>query len=188
MRTFFTSDLHFGHANIIRFCERPYASVEEMDAALINNWNARVHAHDVVWVLGDVSFHHPQQTFEILSQLKGFKKLVLGNHDKSIRKQKHLYDCFTEVYDGFKEVYLQDEEVHTPLFAVLCHYPMLSWNRSFHGSLHLHGHMHNRQPIKDGETMKRLDVGVDAHQYRPITLQEVIDHLATITPDGKKEY
>ena len=188
MRTFFTSDLHFGHSNIIRFCDRPFATADEMDAALIKNWNARVHAHDAVWVIGDVSFHHPQRTFEILNELKGFKKLVLGNHDKSIRKQKHLRDCFNEVVDGFKEIYLQDEDVHTPHFAVMCHYPMLSWNKSFYGALHLHGHMHNRQPIKDGETLRRMDVGVDAHQYQPISLLEVIDLLTAIKPDEKKEY
>ena len=175
MRLFFTSDLHFGHTNIIRFCNRPYGSADEMDAALVNNWNARVRPTDVIWVLGDVSFAHPQRTFELLCQLNGFKKLVLGNHDGSIRKQQHLRDCFTEVVEGFKELYLQDEDVNTQHFAVLCHYPMLSWNRSFHGSIQLHGHVHSPQPLKPGDNARRMDVGVDAHQFRPVSLQEVLD-------------
>lgn len=189
MRTFFTSDLHLGHSNIIRFCNRPYASIDEMDEALVSNWNERVKAHDVVWVLGDVSFSHPQRTFELLNRLNGFKKLVLGNHDKSIRTQQHLRSCFNEVTDGFKELYLQDEDVHQAHFAVLCHYPMLTWNRSFYGALHLHGHHHNPTPIRPDETLKRYDVGVDANNYAPVSLREVIDALAHIKPgDRKPEY
>lgn len=184
---FFTSDLHLGHSNIIKFCKRPYADAAEMDAALVSNWNARVRATDVVWVLGDVSFSHPQRTLELLSQLSGFKKLVLGNHDKPLRKHKFLLDCFNEVVVGFKELYVQDEDVHDAHFAVMCHYPMLSWDRSFYGALHLHGHHHNPTPIQPGETLKRYDVGVDANNYAPVSLREVVDALAHIKPGARQQ-
>lgn len=187
MRTFFTSDLHFGHSNIIRFCERPFSNADEMDAALIKNWNETVHAHDNIWVLGDVSFHHPQRTFEILSELKGFKRLVYGNHDKSIRKQKHLHDCFNEVYD-LRECWLQDEEVTTAVYVTMCHYPMLSWNRSYHGSIQLHGHVHARQPFQPNATARRYDVGVDANNFRPVSLRHIIDSVAEIKHSEAKEY
>jgi calcineurin-like phosphoesterase family protein len=186
MRIFLTSDLHFGHANIIKYCDRPYASPDEMDAALINNWNARVAPTDTVWVLGDVFFRPAGEAQEIISQLNGFKKLVLGNHDKVIRNQAPLRAHFNEVYDGLHETYLYDDEC-AKVFAVLCHYPMLSWNRAFHGSIQLHGHVHSRAPLGDGK-VRRYDVGVDANNYAPVSLREVLDALATINSTTKPEY
>ena len=174
-KVFFTADLHLGHSNIIGRCNRPFASTAEMNEALVSNWNSRVRHTDTVWVLGDVSFYPPNRTDEILSQLRGFKKLVLGNHDKMLKKKAGLLGHFTEVHAGLHELYLQDEESAGAHFAVLCHYPLLSWNRAFHGSIHLHGHTHSRVPVSSGA--RRYDVGVDANAYAPVSLREVLDAL-----------
>lgn len=82
MTTWFTSDLHFGHARVIEYSNRPFRNVDEMDAALIDNWNAFVQSGDQVHVVGDFSFHKPERTLSILSSLQGQIGLVLGNHDK----------------------------------------------------------------------------------------------------------
>src|SRR5687767_6005129 len=85
MNTFFTSDTHWGHKNIIKFCSRPYASVEEMDEAMITNWNDRVRPGDTVYHLGDFTFYRREdQQRRIIDSLNGNIKLILGNHDDDL--------------------------------------------------------------------------------------------------------
>ena len=92
---YFTSDLHFGHANIIELCHRPFTTVEEMDAALIANWNRRVTDRDTVYITGDLCFR-TADPLRYLTKLKGKKHLILGNHDKvreyEYQKLKRLSD------------------------------------------------------------------------------------------------
>ena len=94
---FYTSDLHLGHANIIRHCNRPFASVEDMDEALIGNWNAKVTDGDTVHILGDLMFRNSCPSEEYLSRLKGKKHLVVGNHDKAWMKKVDLSRWFESV-------------------------------------------------------------------------------------------
>ena len=82
IRDSYTSDLHLGHANVIRHCDRPFADADEMDAALINNWNAKVHRNDTVYIVGDFLFRAKRPAEGYLSSLKGKKHLIIGNHDK----------------------------------------------------------------------------------------------------------
>lgn len=79
-RVFFTSDLHFGHNNIMRFCNRPFKSIEEMDEALIQKWNSVVSKNDLVFDLGDFAFAPNWRWKEILGRLNGHHYLILGNH------------------------------------------------------------------------------------------------------------
>src|SRR3990167_7246288 len=78
---YFTADLHFGHKNIITFCNRPFAGTQEMNRALIDNWNSRVQKSDEVYLLGDVSFAAAEYTKHMLEQLNGKIYLIKGNHD-----------------------------------------------------------------------------------------------------------
>ena len=78
---FFTADPHFGHTNIIRYENRPFASAEEMDQELIRRWNETVSPEDTVYLLGDFSFYGKEKSTEILSALQGHIRLVMGNHD-----------------------------------------------------------------------------------------------------------
>ncbi|MEM9701635.1 MAG: metallophosphoesterase, partial [Planctomycetota bacterium] len=88
MQIFFTSDTHFGHANVIKNCDRPFADVGEMDEALIANWNAVVGPKDVVYHLGDFAFRAKRKPREYLARLNGTVHLVKGNHD-----EETLKDC-----------------------------------------------------------------------------------------------
>jgi calcineurin-like phosphoesterase family protein len=178
----FTSDLHFGHANVIRYGKRPFANPEEMDAEIVKRWNDLVSLGDEVWVLGDVSFHKPIVTYGLLHQLHGKKHLVRGNHDRHMKQQ--VLDCFSSVQD-YKELKV---ELSPPFDVtnrdgtpgkqriVLSHYPLASWNAMHHGSWHLHGHSHgNYRPGRPDalNNGRILDVGVDVHNFNPICLEDV---------------
>ena len=81
MKNFYISDLHFGHANVIRFDNRPFANLEEMHEVLIKNWNDKVSNEDTVYILGDFCWQTENEWIGILKQLNGKKVLILGNHD-----------------------------------------------------------------------------------------------------------
>jgi calcineurin-like phosphoesterase family protein len=176
MTTYFTSDLHFGHANVIKYSNRPFASVQAMDEALIANWNSVVTQHDEVWLLGDVFFHQVDTAKRILRRLNGSIHLVYGNHDKVIMKDPELQGMFASVTHGIKEIdRVVDGEKHR---LVLCHYPLLSWNRAHHGSLMLFGHAHGSIPFDN--TYRRQDVGVDVWGYTPVSLRTLVNKLTKI--------
>lgn len=163
---YFTSDLHLGHPAIIQMQRRPFENVEEMNRTIINNYNSVVHKDDTVYILGDICHRlRVEEANDLISQLKGKKILLSGNHDK--RYDKRLFE---EVYD-FKTVSLNGK------VFVLMHYPMLSWPRLHHGSIQLHGHIHagtdyNIQNRMDG--IQRYDVGVDANDFRPVSVEQII--------------
>ena len=163
---YFTSDLHLGHRAIISMQNRPFADVEEMDRTLIDNYNAMVHKDDTVYILGDIAHHmHVEDVNKIIERLNGRKILIRGNHDK-----KYDRGLFEEIRD-FKEVSLNGHSFS------LMHYPMLEWPKSFHGSIMLHGHIHSDESynLKNRENgILRYDVGVDANQFRPVSVREIL--------------
>lgn len=160
MNRWFTSDLHFGHANIIRHCRRPFATVEEMDQHMIKEWQAVVRPGDQVYVLGDLSFHRAEATDAILRRLPGQKFLIKGNHDhrKELKKVTNLA--------WWKDYYELRVDGH---LVVLSHYPFETWRNAHHGSYHLHGHSHGTLPPKG----RRMDVGVDVNDFGPVLLSEI---------------
>lgn len=132
---FVTSDLHFSHKGVLKFCpaERPFSSVEEMNEALIDNWNRTVTKRDTVWVLGDVSFAKTwEETAGLLDQLKGNKNLILGNHD--------LHVPISTWLTKFRKA--------VPLRIVdnmiLTHIPVHHSQLEFRWSHNVHGHLHNK--------------------------------------------
>lgn len=173
---FFTADLHFGHANVIKFCARPFADVQEMDAALIANWNKRVGDDDDVWILGDFTFKRLEIAKNYLQQLQGRKHLIVGNHDYFARKHPdELSDVLVEI-TPYKELKLELNG-HT---AVLMHYPLLFWNGSMRVSnIMLFGHIHNNAYCEalTGKLWNALNVGVDVCGYRPISELEVLARI-----------
>ena len=130
---YFTSDLHFGHKNVIRFDNRPFTTIEEMDEELIKRWNNKIKDEDTVYILGDISWHKVEKTCDILSKLRGIKFLVKGNHD-SIDKSMKRY--FKDIYD-YKEININGQNI------VLCHYPIPCFKNHYSGWIHLYGHTHN---------------------------------------------
>ena len=173
---YFTSDLHFGHQNIIQLTQRPFNDIQEMNKKLIDNYNSVVEKDDIVYFLGDIAHELTlDEIYNLLSQLKGRKILIRGNHDLSYeyeltnRKQK----IFDEIND-FKMI--QENN----LIFVLSHYPMLSWFDSRKGTIMLHGHIHaknNYNLANQKLGLRRFDVGVDANNYYPISLNSIIQDL-----------
>lgn len=177
MKTFFTSDTHIGHSNIIKYCKRPFSHCEEMDETIIDNWNKTVHKDDVVYHLGDVAFVRDEyKLLSILNRLNGTIHLVLGNHDKCI--QGSVVGRFASV-SNFKEIYVQDSSnIKGRQHIVLCHYALRVWNKSHHGSWHLYGHSHGSLPPLAGSLS--LDVGSDCWNYTPVEYNFIKQKLSTI--------
>jgi len=171
MTIWFTSDTHYLHANIIKYTGRPWDSRNDMCAALINNWNEVVNKKDEVYHLGDVSLGPMRDTIEILQSLNGRKHLIWGNHDSPLHKdafRKEFVSC-----ENYRELKIQDADApRGKQHIVLCHYPLYSWNKAYHGSWMLHGHMHSLID-ETNRTTTRLDVGVDSHNYYPISYDQV---------------
>jgi calcineurin-like phosphoesterase family protein len=167
MAVFFTSDTHFGHEAIIRLTRRPFASAKEMDEAMIARWNAAVAPGDTVYHLGDVCFRNSRSLADYRRQLNGTVHLIRGNHDNELRTAPA--GLFASVSDIL--------EVKTNgRMIVLCHYPIREWNQCRRGSWHLFGHVHGR--LDDAPLGYSLDVGVDSHDFRPWSFEEIEAVLA----------
>ena len=117
---FFTSDLHLGHRNIIRLCNRPFSSIDEMDECLIEKWNKKVTNADTVYILGDLMFRNEKPPEEYLRQLRGKKHLIIGNHDREWIKKYDLSSWF----ESTNNLLYTTDGKHQ---LTLCHYPMMSW-------------------------------------------------------------
>lgn len=138
---YFTSDLHFYHDNIIRHTNRPYHGFEEMNKALVRNWNQRVNPQDEVYILGDVTMKGPAYAAGMLGQLKGRKYLIRGNHDNFMDSREFDLSVFGWIKD-YHELTWQNQKF------ILFHYPIEEWNGYFCGTIQLHGHQHNHLEIK----------------------------------------
>lgn len=166
MTTWFTSDQHFGHANIIKFCNRPYDSVEEMDEDLIARHNAVVKPSDTVWYLGDFSYHKPAQYLQILRRLHGIKGYIWGNHDShSMRNNPEVLGQFALGCHDYKEISVEGQHI------CMMHFPILEWNKGHRGSWMLHGHSHGNATYGHLASNKIYDVGVDPNELNPVSFQ-----------------
>jgi calcineurin-like phosphoesterase family protein len=166
---FFTSDTHFGHANIIKYCNRPYADAAEMDEALIRNWNSVVGRDDTVFHLGDFAVGGgPAAPY--LSRLNGTIYFCLGNHDKRLITH-YGYFGFESILPHIREVTIEKQKI------VLCHYAMKVWNGSHKGDWQLYGHSHGTLP--DDPTALSCDVGVDCWNYFPVSMEQLRAKMKT---------
>ena len=162
---FFTADTHFGHTNIIKFCDRPYDNIEAMDRALIDNWNKVVSPNDTVYHLGDFAFRNSKSLTYYVKQLNGKIHLILGSHD--FKSGAYKRD------DLFASINTMETIKHEKHEITLCHYAMRVWPKSHYNSLQLYGHSHGGlNPIG-----KQMDVGVDDTGYCPIHINDVIKRL-----------
>ncbi len=174
MKTFFTSDTHFNHVNIIKYCNRPYKTVKRMNNALIKNWNSVVGKDDIVYHLGDFCLGSVDDFDSYFNKLNGKIILIEGNHDRNALKYKNR---FYEYHTGYIEVNVEGWPI------VLSHYAMKVWNNSHHGAFHLYGHSHGTLP-DDIESLS-FDVGVDCHNYTPIDIQQIENIMRKKTPKIK---
>ena len=169
MTDFVTSDIHFSHANIMKFCPESRAfnnDVTLMDETIVKNWNAKIQPEDHTYILGDVAFCNAQKASNFMRRLNGTKTLIRGNHDKKILNSSEFVDCFVAVQDYYSIVV---DKVHVIMF----HYPIAEWDQMHRGAVHLHGHLHGG---KSGmEKYRCMDVGMDTNYCRPYTLEYVIN-------------
>ena len=162
MAVFFTSDTHFGHQAIIRHCNRPFTSIEKMDASLINRWNSVVAPEDTVYHLGDFCIRNERPLADYRLALNGEVHLIRGNHDDGLTEED------AELFASVREIMEIDLN---GTMIVLCHYPMRAWHWNNRGSWHLFGHVHGR--LDQAPLGYSLDVGVDSHGFRPWSLKEI---------------
>lgn len=173
-RIFFTSDLHFGHKHIVKFCPKTrsqFKTVQEMDEFLISTWNDTIKSKDDIIVhVGDFSFYREySKNIELLNSLNGKIILIKGNHDEFLDVESRvLNDCknLSEI-TSYKEINFNKTKI------CIFHYPMMEWNKMRHGSIHIHGHLHGTP--SGLEKYRTLDVGFDATERVLITLEEVYE-------------
>ncbi|MDD5164256.1 MAG: phosphoesterase [Patescibacteria group bacterium] len=161
---YFTADTHFGHTNIIKYCNRPFKSVDEMNESLIEEWNKVVGEDDTIYHLGDFSWDDIELVKSILKRLNGKKFFCFGSHDKHMSQ---LSGYFKEMKESFLIKTEEDQ------FIFLNHYIHKEWHLSHYGAWHLFGHSHGRMDDYAKEEGKLLDVGVDSHNFKPWSLDEV---------------
>jgi calcineurin-like phosphoesterase family protein len=165
---FFTADTHFNHTNIIKYCDRPFSSVEEMNDTLIERINTFVRPQDTLYHLGDFALGRGR--LDIIGSLVDriackHIRLILGNHDLPIEKK------LAKLTPGFEDI--------LPVFVgkingqsiTLNHYAQRIWNKSHYGAWHLYGHSHGTLPALPNT--KAMDVGVDCHHFLPVAFEDI---------------
>ena len=179
-RIFFTSDTHFNHANIIKYCNRPFENVEEMNEALIKNWNSKVRPEDLVFHLGDFMLGNAANFWYVRSRLNGQIILVMGNHDWGLIETMpgNFEDAFRDVYNELA-ININGQKMY------LNHKPFLCFDGSYKEkkpTWQLFGHIHTQKdtPPTPGDRMRssvlfptQYDVGVDNNDYTPVSFEEV---------------
>lgn len=176
----FYSDPHFYHKNIIEYSNRPFSSMDEMVTTFVKKYNEKVKPSDTILWVGDCFFSSIALAQETLSQLNGTKVLVRGNHDRSPKQMRAI--GFVSVWDS-----ITTDIVGIP--TLVCHYPHRNVQVAHRltdkyssrrpervpGRLLIHGHSHSRERFGQ----QAIHVGVDAWDYSPVLLDEVIQALRT---------
>ena len=169
---YFTADSHFNHANIIKFCNRPFNNVEQMNETLIDNWNQVVGKDDIVFHLGDFCLGGAAEWTKLLDRLNGKIYLILGNHDLKNFRQGFI--------QRFEHVALQMFITVDKQKMYLSHYPFLCFEGGYKDVWQLFGHVHTRKNNTgiDAERLQYLyptqyDVGVDNNNFKPVSFEEV---------------
>ena len=168
-KIYFTSDHHFGHTNIIKFSNRPFETVEEMNAVLIERWNEKINPEDEVYHLGDFGMTKDKELIgNILDQLNGTKYLIVGNHEGSALENRKKFKWVKD----YHELKVKDPDCKNGVQRIiLFHYAMRVWRSDFRGTWHLYGHSHGNLPDKADRLA--FDIGVDCHDFYPLSYEEV---------------
>jgi calcineurin-like phosphoesterase family protein len=162
----FSADAHLGHDNIRRFCNRPFSSVQEMDEELLKRINEVVQPQDDFYFLGDFAFADYNGIVNYRKAINCRNLFFIeGNHDQVIQRNRDLQRLFRS-YDIRKEIKIGNQII------ILDHYPGLTWNKAFHGSWQLFGHVHNNK-VFDRPDLLNADCGVDARNFYPMNMDDV---------------
>lgn len=186
---YFTSDQHFGHANIIKYCQRPYTDVYQMNQSLIDNYNEIVQDDDEVYMLGDISMNS-KILHHIMPQLKGIKHLIIGNHDscfplrkKHLKNQEQDYEPYFETINRGSSVWLDYKEItyilnHFPYKNIVDEYDdrysdLRPEKFNVPNIILLCGHVHEKWKTSG---LGAINVGVDVWNYRPVSIEEIYNY------------
>jgi calcineurin-like phosphoesterase family protein len=168
VKTWITSDLHFGHANIKKFCPETrgrFRDVEHMRETMITEWNQSVAQEDVVYILGDVAFLPAAEAVAIMHRLHGRKILIEGNHDRKLLNDPAFRACFDQVHNYLRLT-------HNGQLVILFHYPIAEFDQMHRGAVHLHGHLHGN--TSGLEHYRVRDMGFDATGQIVMLLDDAI--------------
>lgn len=184
---YYIADNHFGHKNVIRFDNRPFADTVLMDEVLVHNWNERVTEDDTVYILGDCFWKNEENSVKLIQRLKGHKHLIRGNHDRVHGRLRFYYESI----EHYAEINDNDRLV------ILCHYPIPFYKNQHYGAVMLYGHVHNTREQDFIEKWKRelweseipcnmINVGcmMEYMKYTPRTLNEIL--AANPAPEFRK--
>ena len=162
-KIFFTSDLHFNHKNIIKYCNRPYENIEDMNLDIIKRWNNVVSKEDIVWCLGDVAFGNKTHAIELVKSLNGRKRLIMGNHDH------WKISVYLEM--GFEIV------SPCPIIwggkYILSHVPYPNLPE---GYINIYGHIHNHE-VFDNFCQNAACVCIERFNYAPVRFEAIADGI-----------
>jgi calcineurin-like phosphoesterase family protein len=166
----FISDTHFWHKNIIKYCNRPFADVDEMNSSMLASWRAKVKQNDIIIHVGDVFFGGPEKLSTMnqhLATLPGYKILIVGNHDYSYSKKLYHLNV--------------DEAYEVLVFSIdgvpfrISHTPESSMNMT-DDTISIHGHLHDKL-VMNAAVGRYVNVCVEHHNYGPVSLQELLDKM-----------
>lgn len=157
MAIYWSADLHFGHKNIIKYCNRPFKSIEEMDNTIVENFSKILKPEDDLWLLGDTSFTGRDMR-EYLPKIPGRKHMIRGNHDP----RDFDRNLFVGIHD-VKMIKVGEQSIF------MSHYAHRQWPQSHYGTWHLYGHDHGTLEDFGMST----DVGVDSWEFKPVSLEQL---------------
>jgi calcineurin-like phosphoesterase family protein len=183
MTNWYTSDHHFNHFNILSYCGRPYPTLDKMHAAFIKNWNELVSVTDTVYYLGDFCFEAKKQdVLKWKSKLNGHIVLIYGNHDHKVTRKAFKPECYFEL--GVKIGEFDCILAHRPLYPDHWDIPVRDITNHFARKAEyekydfvISGHVHNARLW----TGRSLNVGVDMHDFKPISEAKVLSLLEEFT-------
>lgn len=169
MKTWITSDLHWGHKNIMKFCPESRArfrnDLDYMNETMVKEWNELIAPEDLVYILGDVAFLPAARATAVMRRLNGRKILVEGNHDRKLLQDSEFAGEFAEVHKYLDITYNGTK-------CVMFHYPIAEWDQMHRGSVHFHGHLHGG--VSGMEKYRCRDMGMDATGAIAVSMEDAI--------------
>ena len=169
MKTYITSDLHFGHRNIMNFCPDARArfrnDLSYMHEAMVKEWTDLIEPDDTVYILGDVAFMSGSDAAKMIGRLNGKKILIEGNHDRKTLMDLNFRRKFAEIH---KYLWINYNGTQVIMF----HYPIAEWDQMHRGSVHFHGHLHGG--VSGMEKYRCRDVGMDSTGMIAVLMEDAI--------------
>lgn len=190
-QVWYTSDTHFGHKNIIRYCDRPFRDTDHMDEAIIERWNSVVHPEDTVIHLGDIALGDISKSLPKIARLNGYKIAVLGNHDRPFMKSEsaggYWWNMYANVFQEVQHWSGFETQIEWQRFWV-SHFPYTgdhtptdrhSDKRPVDNGLPLiHGHTHTKDKVThSSKGTPQIHVGMDAWDFCPVSEYTIIELL-----------